>query len=146
MSITKAPISNVKGLHYESKLFRVVICKLENDSITKGFRLPSSYPAIEIISIDSTRPNDSRTGMVIEAIAVTKYGEALPDRQPIKNEVLNFDQTGIKFGEKVWTDDLEMCEALSATIADQCLAENEAILEEVQSNISFLKSLKAHGA
>lgn len=142
---TKAPIANAKGIHFGSKLIRVVICKLEPKEGSK-LSFPRLYPAIEILSVESIRPTENRQGIIVEGILVNKEGDMLPGNAIVRDVTIPFDQQTIRFGDSIWSDDENLCQSFAALKAEEFEAETSIRIKELEEHRSLLTSIIEHGA
>lgn len=141
--ISRNPIENVKSIHFESLLFKVTTEKYGQGS--KSLQ-EKKFAVLQILSVETFRPNDSRTGIIVEGIVVNHNGDQLPGNSIVRDIALPFDQTSLKFAENIWTDDEELAMSLAEKLnADYSLsAKVEA--KEYADYVEFLESLIKQGA
>ena len=145
MQLTKSPIANAKGIHFGSKLTRVVICKLEPKENSK-LSFPRLYPAIETLFVECIRPTENRQGIIVEGVLINKEGDMLPGNPVVRDVTIQFDQSAVRFGDSIWSDDEDLCQAYAMQKATEFEAETTLRMKEIEEHLTLLNSIMEYGA
>ena len=142
---TKLPITNPERVHFGQLLYRVVIKKLDKKEHSK-LEFPRLFPVVEIISVETIRPSENRSGIIVEGVHVNKLGEMIPSSPVIKDITIPFDMSNSRLGENVWSDDGEFCQAFAYEKARELQAELEIRKAEIEEHGNLLTQIINMGA